>query len=117
MRHLEGNSGDNEAAEIRGVLEIEGACLYVALEEIGERYPVVWPSSTSWDGDSQRVILASGQTLEAGDSIYGGGGYHSVEDVHRLAGEAAADLAERCVDNQYGEIAIVNNQSDAIAPT
>lgn len=49
-----------------------------------------------------------------GESVYGGGGYFSVSDVKRLAGNEAAQLAAKCVDNQYGEIAIVNNYDDAI---
>lgn len=31
-----------------------------------------------------------------------------------LAGADAADLAQRCIDNTYGEVAVVNNSDAAI---
>ncbi|MCP3880767.1 MAG: hypothetical protein GY701_20590, partial [Sulfitobacter sp.] len=104
MRHRDAESSHGEDAEIKGILEIDGGCLYVALDEVGERYPVVWPSSTVWDADARQVVLASGQVVKDGDRVYGGGGYHYVDDVQRVAGEAAVDVADRCVDNRYGEI-------------
>ncbi|MGB5758579.1 MAG: hypothetical protein WBM50_16815 [Acidimicrobiales bacterium] len=103
-----------EDAEIRGVLELEGDCLYVSLAEVGERYPLVWPAATTWDPDSEEVVLPDGSSVAIGDMVYGGGGYHYADDVRRLAGDAAADLADRCVDNEYGEIAVVNNGDEAI---
>ena len=115
IRHAASWSGDGEDAEVRGTVEIEGDCLYVALDEVGERYPIVWPASTSWDPATARVQLPDGGTVGHGDTVYGGGGYHRVADVEAVAGTAAADLAEACVDNQYGEIAIVNNWADGIA--
>ena len=114
MRHLAPFANEGEAAEVRGVVEIEGDCLYVALDEVGERYPVVWPASTSWDPSTGRVLLPDGDSVGHGDSVYGGGGYRYVDDVAATAGEAAADRARGCVDNQYGEIAVVNNQADGI---
>ena len=114
MRHLEPYANEGEDAEVRGVVEIEGDCLYVVLNEVGERYPIVWPASTSWDPDTGRVVLPGGESVGHGDSVYGGGGYRYVDDVEAIAGEAAADLARECVDNQYGEIAVVNNQADGI---
>lgn len=114
MRHLAPRANEGDDAEVRGVVEIEGDCLYVSLDEIGERYPVVWPASTSWDPDTRRVRLPDGESIGHGDSVYGGGGYRSVGDVRTVAGDAAADLARQCVDNRYGEIAVVNNQPEAI---
>jgi hypothetical protein len=38
------------------------------------------------------------------------------ETINRRAGQAAADLADRCFDNQFGEIAVVNNVDTAIEP-
>ncbi len=104
------------AAEVRGVLELEQDCLYVALDEVGERYPILWPASTTWNPDTNTVVLPSGQSVAIGDSVYGGGGYLSVDDIERLAGKEAAELADRCVDNRYGEIAVVNNNDSAIRP-
>jgi heat shock protein HslJ len=114
MRHLAPFANEGEAAEVRGVVEIEGDCLYVTLDEVGERYPVVWPASTSWDPSTGRILLPNGDSVGHGDSVYGGGGYRYVDDVAAAAGDAAADRARKCVDNQYGEIAVVNNQADGI---
>ncbi len=105
------------AAEVRGVLELDGECLYVALDEVGERYPVVWPAGTRWDADAQEVVTPQGESMGVGDEVYGGGGYLYVEDVERIAGSQASALAAECVDNAYGEIAVVNNSDTAIGPT
>jgi hypothetical protein len=103
------------AAEVRGRLELEGSCLYVALDEIGERYPVLWPAGTRWDPAALAVVPPSGAPMPVGASVYGGGGYLYVDDLERLAGPDAARLAAACVDNTYGEIAVVNNAPGAIA--
>lgn len=116
MRHLDAESGEGEAAEIKGILEIEASCLYVASDEVDERLPVVWPRSTSWNADAQQVVLASGLRIGDGVRVDGGGGYYDVDDVRRLAGKEAADLANECVDNRHRDIAIVNNQSGAVEP-
>jgi len=117
MRHLERSSSqDGMAAEVRGVLELDGECLYVALDEVGERYPVVWPAGTRWDASNQAVITSRGISMAVGDEVYGSGGYLYVDDVERIAGSAASALAARCVDNTYGEIAVVNNADTAIGP-
>ncbi len=115
IRHPnQSDSKEGLAAEVRGVLQLEADCLYVYLDEIDERYPLVWPASTTWDEDNEKVVLATGASVGIGESVYGGGGYFSVDDVERLAGDEAAQRAANCVDNQYGEIAIVNNYDDAI---
>jgi len=115
MRHLAPYSGDAEDAEVSGVIEIEGDCLYIAPADGGERFPVVWPAATAWDADSGRVRLPNGEWVGPGDSVHGGGGYRYVGNVEAVAGEAAAVLAGACVDNQSSEIAVVNNQPDGIA--
>ena len=104
------------SAEVRGGLELDGECLYVALDEVGERYPIVWPAGTRWDVDNQSVVTPLGESIVVGDEIYGGGGYLNVEDVERIAGLQVSELAARCVDNTYGEIAVVNNADTAIGP-
>jgi len=71
---------------------------------------------TTWNPDANTVVLPWGQSVAIGDSVYGGGGYFYVDDIERLAGKEAAELAGRCVDNQYGEIAVVNNHDSAIGP-
>jgi hypothetical protein len=107
-------SGGQMDAEVRGVLELEGACLYVDLDEVGERYPVLWPSGTRWDGDSQAVVTPEGEALSMGEEVYGSGGYLKIADVESRAGADAADLARQCIDNTYGDVAVVNNSESAI---
>ena len=109
------SSSDGMAAEVRGTLQLDGDCLYIALDEAGERYPVLWPAGTRWDEQHKSVIPPAGAPMPIGSDVYGGGGYLYAADVERLAGPNAAAAASRCVDNQYGEIAVVNNQLDAIA--
>jgi hypothetical protein len=103
------------AAEVRGRLQLDGGCLYVSLDEAAERYPILWPAGTSWDEQNQSVIPSVGEPMPIGSTLSGGGGYLHVADVRRLAGSDAAAVASSCVDNQYGEIAVVNNQANAIA--
>ena len=117
MRYPEPSSSqEGMTAEVRGVLELDGECLYVALDEVGERYPIVWPAGTRWDADNQAVVTSRGETMPVGDEVYGGGGYLYVGDVERIAGPQASALAAKCVDNTYGEIAVVNNADTAIGP-
>ena len=65
---------DGMAAEVRGVLEFEEGCLYLALDEIDERYPVLWPAATAWDADREVVVLPTGDEIEVGGLADGGGG-------------------------------------------
>lgn len=117
MRYLEASaSQEGMAAEVRGILELDGECLYMALDEVGERYPVVWPAGTRWDAATRAVVTARGESMAIGDEVHGGGGYLYVGDVEGIAGSQAAALAARCVDNTYGEIAVVNNADTAIGP-
>jgi hypothetical protein len=115
MRHTAAFSGDFEAAQIGGVLRIEGDCLYLT-SDARDRYPIVWPHSSSWDSDAQSVLLSSGEFVGDGDRVLGGGGFHTLEDVRRVAGDAAAELAGLCVANRFSEVAIVNNEDGEIRP-
>jgi hypothetical protein len=98
-------------AEIRGILQLDGECLYV---EGDERYPVLWPAGTTWNEDDRAVVTSAGETLRAGDAVHGGGGYLHLDEVARLAGDDAATLAGSCVDNTFHEVAVVNNTEAAI---
>lgn len=104
------------AAQVRGRLVVEGDCLYLALDEVGERYPIVWPAGTTWDADHKAVLSPTGVAMPVGSDVSGGGGYLVVADVESLLGSEAAALASRCLDNTYGEIAFVNNGDTSIAP-
>ncbi len=54
--------------------------------------------------------------MPIGSEVVGGGGYLDVADVTDLIGAEAGALASRCVDNAYGEVAVVNNSRGAIGP-
>ena len=101
------------AAEIRGVLQLEGACLYVSTAD-GVRYPVLWPAGTTWDELNQYVVLPGLVAIPMGNVVLGGRGFLNVSNVERLADSVAADRARECVDNTYDEIAVFNNQPDAV---
>lgn len=117
MRYPGSASSDGgDDAEVRGRLELEDDCLYVALDEIGERYPVVWPAGTTWDAEDHVVVGPSRARMPVGSEVHGGGGYRYVDDVERSLGAEATAFAARCVDNTYGEVAFVNNGEDAIGP-
>ena len=81
IRHVGPSSAYELDALIQGVLELEGDCLYVRIDEVDERYPIVWPASTTWDAAQEVVITPMGDRLEIGDQISGGGGYFHAEGL------------------------------------
>lgn len=102
---------------MEGRLELAGDCLYIVpLDSRGVRYPLVWPAGTTWDAEEQAVIGPSRTRMPVGSEVSGGGGYHKVEDVKRSLGAEAEVLAASCVDNEYGEVAFINNQRGAVGP-
>lgn len=114
MRYTTSFGEGGEDAEVKGRLELAGDCLYLGSDDVGQRYPVVWPARTTWDAEDEAVIGPSGTRMAVGSEVYGGGGYHKVEDVGRSLGPEAEALATRCIDNTYGEVAFINNDHDAI---
>lgn len=70
------------------------------------------------DLDSERpaVVRPNGAALPVGTDVSGGGGCLSLADVEQVLGAEAAQLAQRCVDNSYGEVAFFNNAPDAVGP-
>jgi hypothetical protein len=93
-------------ARVAGVLAEADGC--VLLVEGANQYPVVWPSGTSVAGTNPLVIeLPSGEHLEVGEHVSGGGGYFSREQV----GIAVPDA---CV-NEYGEVAVFNPEDNPIS--
>jgi hypothetical protein len=97
------------------VLVLDDECPYVFFDDVGERYPVLWPAGTRWDSDNNAVIPPAGAAMPVGLHVHGGAGYLHVEDVERLAGSEASQRAADCVDNQYGEVAVVNNAATAVS--
>ena len=117
IRHLAPMDGEYGLdAGIRGVLQLEGDCLYVLRVEGDERYPVVWPAESSWNDEQHAVITPNGDRIEIGAEIDGGGGYFYASELEPLVGPEGAELAMRCVDNTYDEVAVVNNSASAIGP-
>ena len=114
MRHVAPETPEGEAAEIAGVLELEGDCLYLSSELDDQRYPIVWPRSTRWDSSRSVVVLGNGDEVGVTDRVSGGGGYHNVARLEMSVSAEVAALASRCVDNTYGEVVVVNNHSDGI---
>ena len=53
--------------------------------------------------------------MPIGSEVRGSGGFLYVHHIERLAGSDASALASTCVDNTYGEVAVINNQDAAIA--
>lgn len=113
LRHSLPFATEGEDAAVGGVVEIDGDCLYLVNDNIGMRVSVVWPATTSWDAESRLVRLANGESVGVGDRVLGGGGYRHVERVRLIVGDAVADRAQGCGDGT-SEVAVVNNQPDAI---
>jgi hypothetical protein len=99
---------DGMAAVLTGTLAIDGDCLQLIDGDI--EYPVVWPSGASWESQPPSVVL-DGQTIEAGTTVSGEGGYLYRDHVEQLAGSQVAHAAERCA-GPTGEIAFFNIGSD-----
>lgn len=106
--------GSGLQAEIQGILEVQGGCLFVVSPESGVRYPVVWPALTTWSPATQTVQLANGEGLSVGDNVSGGGGYFKVDEIEQYVGGDAAAAAREYLDNPDGEVAVANNSIAAI---
>ena len=110
---IEGNrrTGGN-TAEVLGVVIMEGDCIYLRQAEIDSRFPVVWPHRTSWNRAESAIKLPDGTLVYDGDHVYGGGGYHHEDTLAEYTVAKGVELALRCVDNQYGEVAVFNSGGD-----
>lgn len=99
---------ESQAAQIGGVLELDGDCLYVA-DEHG-RFPVLWPWGTTWDDGVASVTLPDGQIYRLGAEFEGGGGYFD-EALFEFKMESAEvrELAHRCVEGEFREVAHVQS--------
>ncbi|MGZ4672016.1 MAG: hypothetical protein ACXV6M_14895 [Ilumatobacteraceae bacterium] len=116
MRYPDTSSASGRLATLlQGVLEVNGDCLYLDQKSIGQRFPILWPAGTRWDGSNQSVVSPDGEVMRMGGLVEGRGGYFYLSDVDLLAGIAAWNLASRCVDNS-GQIAVVENAGTAIGP-
>jgi hypothetical protein len=115
MRYPETSSTSGKLANVlQGVLQIDGDCLYLVQNGIEQRFPILWPAGTRWDGANQSVVSPVGDVMRMGDQVEGRGGYFYLSDVDLLAGSAARNLAAKCVEN--GEIAVAGNTGTSIGP-
>lgn len=96
---------DGMDAQVGGTLAAADGC--VLLDHGSSRTPVVWPSGTSVAGTDPLVIeLPSGEELELGDQVSGGGGYLSAESL-------SIDVPDACL-NEHGEVAVFNPDDDPV---
>lgn len=101
--------GGQDAA-IEGTLTRDGDCLFVGDEAPGSRFAVLWPFGTSWDDQSEEVVLFDGTRIALGATLSAGGGYPYADGLQRLADED--DLIERadaCAEGEYRELAHVQH--------
>lgn len=117
VRHGLPYSGDGEAAEISGLLELRDGCLVVAYEPDGAdtQLPLVWPAKTEWDATAAEVVLANGDRIALGESVWGGGGYRRVGRID-FVDDSAQQLLRDCALNSWAEVAVFNNTADAARP-
>jgi len=110
---IEGNrSSGGSDAEVFGIVVVEGDCIYLRQEGIDTRYPVVWPHGTSWNSAELAIKLPNGKLVYDGDQVDGGGGYPKQANLDQYTVAEGVELALRCVDNPYGEIAVFNSGAD-----
>jgi hypothetical protein len=102
-------------APVAGTLELDGTCLYIVSAFGESRYPLVWPVGTRWDEATTSVITPLGPPLPIGAEVLGAGGFYSIAEITGLVGSVAGSLASACSQERPGEVAIVNNQPDAIS--
>lgn len=101
-RRLPIENGGQDAL-VEGTLTVANGC--VLLEQDGIRYPVVWPVGTKVAQDEPLAIeLPSGEVLDVGETVSGGGGYHDATFL-------GLSIAEACL-NEHGEVARFNQRED-----
>jgi hypothetical protein len=105
--------GEGMSAIVSGIVEIDQdtGCVWLS-EPSGARYPVVWPVGTAAQSNPVGIVLASGQLVQAGDRVEGGGGY--VDADAATSGSGMEPLPAACV--QVGE-AVVFNAGSSISVT
>lgn len=91
-----------EDALIQGKLTTDEGCVLLE-HETGDAYPVVWPSGTSIiDDDPLTLRLPSGDRLEVGQTVSGGGGGHDATSE-----QVEVDVDEGCLRDS-GSVMVFN---------
>lgn len=103
-----------DGAAIEGTLTRDGDCLFVGDEVPGSRFAVLWPFGTSWDDQSDEVVLLDGTRIPIGATLFAGGGFPSADDVGRFADDIdLIERAEACAEGEYRELAHVQHSISA----
>ncbi|MGI9016124.1 MAG: hypothetical protein ACR2HR_03300 [Euzebya sp.] len=99
-------SGDGLAAEVTGTVGYDVECgAFLHSQEFDLRYPVVWPAGTEIErADPVSIRLPGGSTVEVGEVVSGGGGYHS--DVAMFP-EGCAESGETAIFNASGDVEVL----------
>ena len=104
---------DAQDAGIGGVVAIEDdGCVTV------DGFVVAWPPGTSWDEESQLIVLPDGSRIGDGDSVAGSGGANEGDALRFSLGEEALAEAERCTSSRVNEepgVLVFNSQSDSVS--
>jgi hypothetical protein len=117
MRYQETSSTSGKLATLlQGELQLDGDCLYLVPNTADERYPILWPAGTRWDGPHQSVLSPVGAVMRIGGRVEGRGGYFYLSDVGLLAGTSARNLAAKCMANTYAQTAVMQNTGTAVGP-
>ncbi|MGB5169046.1 MAG: hypothetical protein WBN71_11895 [Acidimicrobiia bacterium] len=95
-----------EDAKLTGTVVLNGACLELHSMS-GETYAIAWPKGTTWDENEVAVLLSNGRLVRDGDSISGGGGYHSYSSLDPVTVSAARDCG-------VGQVAVLNGDPNEI---
>lgn len=109
-------SNDFLNAEVIGTFGNDEECgAFLHDEAFDLRYPVVWPAGTEIEAADPLIIrLPGGSTVEVGEAVSGGGGYHS--DV-ALFPEGCAESGETAIFSASGDVEVVAAAADADQPT
>lgn len=78
------------AAEVPGRLSVVDDC--IALDGL----PVLWPSGTTWDQDTQEVVMSDGDRFTLDSRIIGGGGVVSKSVAGNYGGTDVQEAVDEC---------------------
>jgi len=78
---------------IRGVVMIDGACVYLVDSADARARLIVWPAGSMWDARRREVILPDGQNIAEGTEISGRGEFHSIANIPGVDSEATAAVS------------------------
>lgn len=105
---------DELMALLQGRLEMTDGCLYLVVDAAGRRYPIVWPTRSSWDPVDESSVLPPSTRVHVGDDITAGGGFLQLSEIESITEPEAGRAAAACLDNTTGEIAAINTDDGAI---